>query len=142
MLFFITMFFIALKLFYFFFGKEVNIFTQRYQSLSRRLKKEKAKEGKSTLLLPMTPMAICCVLYLLSDFVFLFYCILLMFYDATWQLACILLLIAALSSYAIHGRISGTYERLDRHTIYPKFWFRQLMSGVTLIILYHIATLV
>jgi len=72
---------------------------------------------------------------LISDVVYLCFCIYLMFSDTTWTPGVLLLLIATVESYASYEKVSGTcYEAKDGYT-YPTLWWRYATSGSSLFIL-------
>jgi len=75
------------------------------------------------------------LLALLSDILYLCFCVYLMFSEATWTPGVLLLLIASIESYASFEKVTGTcYEAKDGYT-YPALWWRYATSGSSLFIL-------
>lgn len=72
---------------------------------------------------------------LLSDILYLFYCLYLMFNDDTWTPGVLLLIIAALESYAFYAKVDGTCFKDKDNYFYPTLWWRYLCTGSSIFIL-------
>lgn len=131
---FIPLFFIIIKMYAFLNTRELAYFLHNFALiLQARRKNPKVKQ-----VLIIDKSSVFVIIYFLADILFLLYCIWLMMNDLTWQPGCLLLMISALESYAMHAKINGTYKIDKLGFIYPKIWFKYLMSGQTLFILLNL----
>lgn len=131
---FIPLFFICIKMYAFLNTRELAYFLHNFSLvLQARRKNPKLKQ-----VLIIDKGSILLMIYFAADVLFLLYCIWLMTDDKNWQPGCLLLMISALESYAMHARISGTYNVDKIGFIYPQIWFKYLMSGQTLFILLNL----
>ncbi len=129
------LFFIGVKMFSFMNARYLAYFLQNFAAMLQARKKNPSRRQ----VILVDKGAFLCVFYFCADILFLFYCLWLMSNDATWAPGCMLLLISALESYAMYGRIDGSYIADPLGFVYPKMWFRYLMHGQSLFILLKLA---
>lgn len=128
---FIPLFFICVRMFHFINAHRIAYFLQNFSKLleQRRAHPERRQvvivDGSASIF----------IMYFLCDVLFLLYCIWLMLHDATWTPGFLLLVIAAMESFAIHLRISGTFITDSHGFVYPRSWFRYLTFGESMFIL-------
>ncbi len=127
----IPLFFITIKMFALMNARQVAFFVQNFTAMLKS--KEKTPGKRQFLLIDQSAMIF--IFYLIADILFLLYCIWLMCSNDTWHPGCMLLIISAMESYAMHGRIDGTYTADPLGFVYPKLWFKYLMGGQSLFIL-------
>lgn len=128
---YIALFFIFVKMFHFINAAEIAFFVQSLTKLIR----EQRKQDKIKKVIIIDNHTLIYFMYLIGDFLFLFYCIWLIFDDNLWQQGCMLLIISALESYAVRARISGTYSIDANGFVFPRMWFRYLIFGMSMFIL-------
>ena len=128
---YIALFFIFVNMFHFINAAEIAFFVQSLTKLIR----EQRKQDKIKKVVIIDNHTLIYFMYLIGDFLFLFYCIWLIFDDNLWQQGCVLLIISALESYAGRARISGTYSIDAKGFVFPRMWFRYLMFGMSMFIL-------
>lgn len=128
---FIPLFFICVRMFHFINAHRIAYFLQNFSKLleQRRAHPERRQvvivDGSASIF----------IMYFLCDVLFLLYCIWLMLHDATWTPGFLLLVIAAMESFAIHLRISGTFITDSHGFVYSRSWFRYLTFGESMFIL-------
>lgn len=129
---YVALFFIMIKIFYFF---NYRIIHQYQENLMRYVEADEADSGKFSFtgLYPSVILG-----FLLSDILFLAYCIFLMFNPVTKTPGILLLSIDTLHTAAVHYRIKGACYMDTNGYTYPTIWFRYLSFGATIYILFNL----
>lgn len=126
---YIPLLFLCAKTFSFVYHRELALFLHNFKVI---LATRKNDEKTHVFIIDKT--TIFFLIYLLVDFLFLLYCIWLIHTDI-WEPGCMLLFLSALESYGVHGQIDGTYKISPLGFVYPRLWFKYLMSGLIMFIL-------
>lgn len=104
------------------------------QDLNRLLEEHRGNpHGATIFLIDKSPLFF--ILNFAGDIMYLLFCIYLMFHDTTWTPGVLLLAIATLESYALYGRIDGTFFIAKDGYAYPRLWWRYFCCGSTIFIL-------
>ena len=128
---FIPLFFICIKMFHFIHARQLAYFLMNVKKLMQERRAN--PQRKHVVLMDGTTMVF--IIYFVCDVLFMLYCIWLMMEENTWASGCMLLILAAMESFAIRGRIAGTYEIDENGYLFPRMWFRYLMFGMSMFIL-------
>lgn len=129
---YVALFFIMLKIFYFFNYRIIH----QYQENLMRYANSDEDNSKGLSFAGLYPSVI--LAFLLSDLLFLAYCIFLMFDSITKTPGILLLSIDTLQTAAVHFRIKGASYIDTRGYTYPTIWFRYLTFGATIYILFNL----
>ncbi|MDY4920437.1 MAG: hypothetical protein SO119_05110 [Phascolarctobacterium sp.] len=127
----LALFFICMRMFHFIHAQRIYYFLQTFS----KLLEERRRNPHQRQVVLIDGSASLFIMYFVADVLYLLYCIWLMLHDATWTPGFLLLVIAAMETVAIHGRISGTYIMDAQGYVYPRTWFRYLTFGETMFIL-------
>lgn len=127
---YIPLLFLGAKVFSFIYHRELALFLHNFQAI---LAARKNVQKVQVVFIDRT--AVFFLFYLLIDMLFLFYCIWLISGDG-WQPGCMLLLLSALESYGVQGRIDGVYEvHRKLGFVCARVWFKYLTSAQIMYIL-------
>ena len=136
MLYFLTLYFLIINVLYVFHAQDIVLFNQ---SLAKFVRERKKKGGIAVIQGPDSVFVLTFALvYSLSEFLFLFYCILLMFQDELWVQSCFLLFLLALYNYGVKARVFGATLTLRNRQTIPRSWFVCFMYGLINFVLYQI----
>lgn len=128
---FVPLFFICVRMFHFINAHRIAYFLQNFAKL---LEQRRAHPERKQIVI-VDGSASVFIMYFLCDVLFLLYCIWLMLHETTWTPGFLLLVVAAMESFAIHLRISGTFITDGNGFVYPRSWFRYLTFGESMFIL-------
>lgn len=128
---YLPLFFISIKLTYFFNYKEVHKFQE---NLKRYLDE---KNNANVLLTSQLPPTLC-IFLLLSDILYVAYCVFLMLHPITKTPGTQLLLIDTLYTAAVYFHIKwASFQDIQGYT-YPAIWLRYLAFGASFFILINL----
>ncbi len=126
---YLPLLFLCAKVFSFIYNRQMALFLYNFRATI-----EKRKSTKNIHVIFIDKSTVFFLIYFLIDILFLFYSIWLMAGD-NWEPGCMLLLLSALESYGVQGRIAGAYEMSPLGFVYSKNWFKYLMSAQIMFIL-------
>lgn len=127
----ITLFFISMQFFYMFNTRELYFLMDSYIKLAQENRQN--PEHKKALVINSSTLFF--LIYMVSDFLYLIFCMYLLSSDTYWQQGGMLLLISALEAYAFHARVDHTYIDDPQGFSYPNSLCSCIFAGASLFIL-------